>query len=104
MPLLAGLLGSLFMALVSFFAKYLTKRVAIVLAAIGAVTVVTGAFIAAINAIVAGFVYAVPASIQIGASWIMPYNFDECLGAIVSGHLLRWGYDWNVKIIQWKLL
>ena len=103
MPLLAALFGGLFVGIVEFFAKFVTKRVAITLVAIGVLAAITATFYAAINAAIAGVTVVTPSSVQIGASWIMPTNANECLAAIIAGHVARWFYYQQVWILRVKL-
>lgn len=104
MPIFAAWVGSLITSIATFFAAFLTKRVAIVLAVIVAAGAFTVTFIAGLNAIIAGIVYAIPPSISLGMSWFIPSNMDDCIAAIMAAHVLRWVYDWNIKVIQWKLV
>jgi len=104
MPILAAFIGSLMSALVGFFSSFIAKRVAIILAALTLFGTITATMVAGIDGLISGIAIAVPNNIQIGASWIMPSNFSTCVGAVVTGHLIRWVYDWNTRIIQYKLL
>lgn len=101
-PVLAGIIGAVFTSLIEFFGKYLTKKVATVASAIVVIGTVTFAFIAGIEALFAGIYYALPSGM---GNWtvFLPSNITVCISAIVTGEVLRWAYDWNVKIIQWKL-
>jgi len=104
MPLLAAFIGSVLFAVIEFFAKWLTKRLAILAAVVVGVTAFTAAFVGAMKALVAGIVIAVPAPVVIGASWVLPYNTQACIAVVLAAHVLRWVYDWNVKVIQYKLV
>lgn len=103
MPILAAWLGSLFTSLVSFFAVVITKRVAIIAAVLTAVISVTAAFVAAMQGLFTAISYAAPAEINLAWGWLVPDNLDNCIAAVIAGHLLRWAYDWNVKVLQMKL-
>lgn len=102
-PYLAGLLGGLFSSLVSFFALYLTKRLALVVVAIGIMLAVTVTFWSACDALIAGIQVAAPYEITRAMSLVLPDNFRSCFAAVMSAHFLRWVYEWNIKIIQLKL-
>ncbi len=102
-PWLASLIGGLFSGLVAFFAQYLTKRLAVVLVAISVLTTLTAAFSAALSALMTGLLIAMPPQLSQVLGWVVPSNFTACSGAIITGHLLRWVYEWNVKIVQLKL-
>jgi len=98
MPLLAAFLGSVFTSIATFLAEYLTRRVAIAAAVIAVLVSLTAAFVAALNGLMDAVLYVAPDALALGASWVVPANTDECIGAIVSAHLLRWAYDWHVKL------
>lgn len=103
MPWLAGVLGGLFSSLFNFFATYITKRFAIIAAAVLVIVALTSAFFAALQAMVAGLSLVVPSSVVQLAAFVLPSNVDECASIVVASRLLRYAYDWNIKIIQYKL-
>ncbi len=100
-PFLAGIIGSVITHLVTFFGKYFTKKVAAVAAVIVVVGTLTGGFIAIIEGLLSGIRYAMPAA----GNWyvFIPDNFSACISAIITAEISRWVYDWNIKIVQWKL-
>jgi hypothetical protein len=104
MPALALYLGNLLFSLASLFGVWVSKQVAIRLALITGVGILTAGFIAAINSAKAGLsAYVIPQSVTIAASWLVPSNLNECVGAIFAAYLVRWVYAWNVKFMQYKL-
>lgn len=103
LPWLAGLLGGLFTSLFTWFATLLTKRLAVVAAAVLVIGTVTLGFFAALNALIAGLGLVLPAEALQGAAHVLPPNTSACITAMATAKTLRWGYDWNVKIIQYKL-
>ena len=48
-------------------------------------------------------VYSLPSELAKGLSLVVPANFPLCISAILTAHLIRWVYEWNVKIIQFRL-
>jgi uncharacterized protein with PQ loop repeat len=106
MPLflwLATLLGSLFTSLVQFFMNYMTKRLAIVVAVVAAISALTFAFFASIVLLVNGISVALPPEFSKGLSLVIPSNLPLCVSSILTAHLIRWVYEWNVKVIQFRL-
>lgn len=101
LPWLAAVLGSLFTGIVSFLATYVTKRIAIILAAIVALTALTATFIALIEAAVAAFSYSMPSAVAIGM--LVPADAPLLLAAYVAARLAFWVYSWNVKIVQLRM-
>lgn len=103
LPWLAGALGGLFSALFNFFATYITKRFAIVAAALLVIAALTAGLFAALQALVAGLSLLVPESVVTMGAFILPSNVDECASIAVAAKMARYAYDWNIKIIQYKL-
>lgn len=104
LPWLAGLIGGLFSSLFSFFTTYFTKRLAIVAAAVLVVVGLTAGLFAALDALLAGLVFTLPAEFTGMVGHFLPSNAVACVSIVTSAKLLRFAYDWNVRVIQWKLL
>lgn len=104
MPILAAWIGSLLTSIASFFAVFLTKRVALILAAVTVLVGITATMVGAMQALIAGVSYAAPPMLLTGWGWVVPDNFDDCVVAYISALTLRWGYDWQVRVVQMKLL
>lgn len=102
-PWLAAVLGGIFSSLFAYFANFLTKRLAITAAVVAVIVAVTTAFFAAISAIVGGISAAAPAEVSIAAGLVIPSNATFCISSYMSALLLRWAYQWQVRIIQYKL-
>jgi hypothetical protein len=104
LPWLAGILGGFFTTIFQFFAQYLTKRLAVVAAAVTAIATLTTAMFASLSALTSSIAVALPDSIVIGAGLIVPDNAIPSISVVLSAHMIRYVYDWNVKIIQLRLL
>ncbi|MFK5891205.1 MAG: DUF5455 family protein [Flavobacteriaceae bacterium] len=104
MPLLAAYLGNLLFGIAAWFGTFLTKRIAILVAIIAMVTTLTAAFVVLIESAIAALSVSMPANLLIGASWVWPSNANACIAAIIAAYVARWVYEWNIKIIQYKLL
>lgn len=102
MPFLAGLFGSAFSGLFSWFAQFLTRRVALVATAVTTVVAFTAGLLVAFTALINGIVAVLPPGAQLGFA-LLPPNTVPCLTAYVSALTLKWAYDWNTRIIQWSL-
>lgn len=106
MPLffwLASFLGSVFSSLVSFFMSYMSKRIAIVLAVVSAIAVLTTAFFIAIYTLVSTLVSVAPTFVVQAWSLLVPDNLPALVSACLTARVLRWVYDWNVRVIQFRL-
>lgn len=97
MPVFAALIVSLFGGVANFVAEYFTRRVAVAAALLVVCATVTAAFVAAVQALIAGITTAAPSELSLAASWFVPSNMDDCIAAIAAGHTLRWAYDWQIK-------
>ena len=98
MPILASLLGSLFFSIVSFLARFLTKKIAIL-----AAVALTTAFFTFLSRLFAGIAYVMPDFINDALYWLVPGNFKACVTAYLAARVAAWAYGWNIKILQWKL-
>lgn len=102
-PWLASFVGGLFTVSVTWLAQFLTRRVAFVVAAIAVIVSITTAFYAAIDALLSSFTVVLPPFVTDAAALVLPDNVPFLMSAIISAHLLRWVYEWNVKVVQMKL-
>lgn len=106
MPLflwLGTLLGTLLTSVVTFFFSYMTKRLLIIAAVVVAIAAVTVAFFAAVYTLMATVIAASPPFFSMACSLVLPENFPFILSVWLSARLLRWVYEWNVKVIQYRL-
>jgi hypothetical protein len=102
-PWLAGILGGIFTSVFTYFVQFATKRIAIVGAAIVVIVALTAALFTAFEALVSGLSLAVPAELSAATGLLLPANITTCAAIIASAHLLRFAYEWNIRIIQYKL-
>jgi hypothetical protein len=103
-PWLAGIVAAAFVSLFTFFAKYLTKKFAVVAVAITMIVGLTAGFISALTALTSAITFAAPPWYSLAVQLVVPDNATTCISIIFTAHLLRYAYDWNVKIIQYKIL
>lgn len=102
-PWLAGVIGSGFMGLFAWFMTYMTKRLAFVAAAIVVLVALTTGLFVALESLTAGLVYILPNALSQGVGLFAPSNISVCVSIVISAHMLRYAYDWNVRILQMKL-
>lgn len=103
MPWLAAVLGGLFTKLVEFFGSYLTKRLAIIVAVLAAITTVVTGFLAAIRMAIESISVITPPFLNDVAGLVIPENVPVLISILISARITRWAYDWNVRVIQWRL-
>lgn len=99
MPLLAAFFGSAFTAILDFFLKYMTRKVAMYATVVTAVTALTAALFVAFTALMAGIAQSLPPDV-VSLSAFFPDNLRACLSAYASAAILKWTYDWNAGFIQ----
>lgn len=97
-------IASLFGGLVAWFAEFLTKKVAIRMAAIVAFTAATVTFATAIKALVAAIAYSPAGDVLCKMGWCIPSNTAACIGALTSAFIARWLYDQAVARIKFMAM
>lgn len=102
LPWLAGILTSLFTGLITFAAAMITKRFAVIAAAVVLITTVTGAFMGAAYALVSTVSASMPSGISAGIGLFVPSNASACAGAVAAAYVLKWAYSWQVKILSFR--
>jgi hypothetical protein len=98
MPLLAGLLVTLFSGLVGLLTTWLTKKVALVVAAIATFGALTIALVVAMQALVAGLLLAFPEvdPVVLTFLWVaVPDNLPACVAACIGADTAVALYRWN---------
>jgi len=103
LPWLASVVGGFIALTVSFFAQYFTKKLLMVGIAVGAAVVFTVAFISGLESLLASFYASAPAELTHAVTLFMPSNGPACVVAIITAHIIKWGYGWSVKILDWKV-
>lgn len=102
-PWLASVLGALFGGLLTFFAQFLTKKLALTAAFVTASLGLFGVFFSVIWGLMQGINFAAPPELGMALSFIVPSNAPACLSVILSAHVARWIYDWNTRVLQFRL-
>ena len=103
MSRLAGVIGIIFTSVFSYFAKFVTKKFAVVAAAIVLISASTITFISLITGLASGLAVVSPPWLSTAASLVVPDNTAACISVIMTGRIARWAYEWNVRVIQYKL-
>lgn len=103
MQLVALFFGSLFAGVVSFLAQYLTKKLAITVAAIAAFAALTAGFYAALSSAMGLLIYSLPDNhglsigLWIGIPDIAPLCFSVAWATDVAVYLYKWNVT-NIKL------
>ena len=102
MPVLAAFLGGIFSSLLLFFIKYFTKRVAVFLTVIAAITLLTTTFWVALYNLISAIGLSIPPEMLV-FSGFLPNNIPTCLSIVLSAKTISYVYVWNVKIWTMKM-
>lgn len=100
LPALAAFLGTLFAQMVAFFAQWFTVKTAMQLGIIAAVVTLTVGLFAFIKSLMFGIAVVAPPQFAQAMSMIIPNNLPLCFSAIVSAHVVRWVWIWQVHFIE----
>lgn len=102
-PWLATVLGSLFAGLITFFVKFFSKRFALTAAFVTGSLILFGAMFAVVYSAMAAIRVALPPEFGLAMATIIPGNVPACLGAYLTARTARWIYDWNTRVLQFRL-
>lgn len=102
------------MAVVTFISQIMTRSVSVVfevltrkLLLIGAVLTalasLVGAFYFAISSVISSISVSAPPMLSQAASLVVPDNFISLVTIQITARLIRFAYEWNVKVLQWRL-
>lgn len=88
--------------LVDFFARWITRRVAVAAAMIAAFMVLTSSFYAFMYAIISGVAVVAPPYFSQACGLLLPSNTYLCLSTIITVHLLRWVYYVQLRVLNYS--
>jgi len=102
MPLLGGLLLSLFSGLSEFLVKYLGKKAGFGLAAVSTFALLTGTFLGAMAMAINGLIPAMPGGqyISLGMWLAIPDNAPAVVSACLAADATAAVYRWNKYNLQ----
>jgi len=105
MPLLGALLVTLFVGLAEFFAKWITRKIAVVAAGIAVFLSITTALYFALSLLVAGIVVVFPMSAAVATGvWMMvPDNGPAVIAACIAGDAAIAVYRMNVTNVMFAV-
>jgi len=102
-PWLGALIATLLLKLFEFFARFLTKKLALVAVGVAVATSLTVAFVAAMDSAAGALSASLPSELFAHAGLILPSNVGACIAVLVSARLAAWAYWWTIKVVDWKL-
>jgi len=77
-------------------------RLGLLTAIVSGMALLTGGLMVAGHAAILSLATAMPSGASLGLSLFLPTNVGACVGAMVSARLLRWAYDWQIKVLTMK--
>lgn len=103
MPIFAALFSGLAVFIGKLVSEVLVRRLVVIAAVLSVLSAFVVAFyIATVTAI--GAISAVaPPGLNQAASLVVPDNVPLLISALITARIARWVYEWNVKVVQWRL-
>lgn len=101
MPILGGLLVTLFGGIAGFFAQYFGKKATVGLALVATLATITGALLLAMRAMIAAIAPVLgDGNFAVGVGIAIPPNFTACVSAIVSTWTACTLYSWKREALK----
>lgn len=100
---IATFLSQLVSTLFTSWLQMASKRFLIIAACLAALATFVGAFYVAIKLIIDSIAIAAPPFLSQAASLVVPDNFVTLVTIQITARLVRFAYEWNVKVLQWRL-
>ena len=103
LPWLGAAIGALLVTVFGYFAQLFTKRLIIIVAVVAGVATFTAALYVALDSLVGSVSVSAPAELSQAASMFLPGNLTACVTALLSAKIIRWVYDWNVRVLTMQV-
>lgn len=100
---IATFLSQMVTTLFTSWLQVATKRFFIIAAVLAAVASFVAAFYVAIRAVIDSISAVSPPFLSQAASLVVPDNFVTLVAIQISARLIRFAYEWNIKVLQWRL-
>lgn len=100
---IATFLSQMVTTLFTSWLQVATKRFFIIAAVLAAMASFVAAFFVAISATINSIAMVSPPALNQAASLVVPDNFVTLVTIQITARLIRFAYEWNVKVLQWRL-
>lgn len=100
LPALATFIATMLAQFVGFFAQWFTAKTAVQLGVVSAVVTLTVGVFVAIKLLLTSIIIVTPPMFHQAMSLIIPDNLPLCFSAIISAHIIRWVWAWQVHFIE----
>lgn len=88
---------------VTVILEVMSRKILIIGMVLGALATFVTAFYLLISGVVSGISVLAPAGLSQAASLCVPDNFAALASIKITAQLARFAYEWNVKVLQWRL-
>lgn len=99
MKALIAICSTLFGAVISFFAEYVSYKIAILFATIVAFTAINLALVMLFKALLVSLYLVMPGELQQAAQFL-PTNISVCITALISGKIAIWLYQRKMQLLK----
>lgn len=96
-------IGSLFTRSVSVALEYSAKRLLVISSVVALMAVFVAGFYFAIKETMQAIAFITPPFFAQACSLVVPDNLTALVSLQITARLLRFAYEWNVKVLQWRL-
>jgi len=100
---LATFIAQLLTRSVSVVFEILTKKLLVIGAVLATLAVFVVGFYALIHTTIASIAHVSPPMLSQAASLCVPDNVVVLASIQITARIARFGYEWNVKVLQWRL-
>lgn len=102
-PWLLGGISAVLVGVIGHLSRDTLKKLVIIAKVVAGLVVFIAALFSALSAIADGLSIISPPGLAQAASMVVPDNLLLIVSTLVSARIVRWVYEWNVKILQFRL-
>ncbi len=99
----ATFLAELFTRLISSGLEYASKRLFIIASMLVVLASFVSAFYFLMRTTISGLSSLLPPFFSQAASLVVPDNTYALMSVYITARLARFVYEWNIKVLQWRL-
>lgn len=100
---IATFLSQILTTLFTSWLQVVSKKFIIIAAVLAGMATIVAAFYIAIRATIDSISMVSPPYLNQAISLVVPDNFITLVTIQITARLIRFAYEWNVKVLQWRL-
>ncbi len=100
--LLAGIVA-LIVGIMEFMARRIVRRLAVIALVVSGLAGFLIVFVNVVDGLIGQLSAITPPHFDMAVSMVVPANLVLCVTLLITGRIARWVYEWNAKIIQFRL-